>query len=136
MRSAVRIRLAPPFRKFLYVGISPSYPLRGAPRGGLAQRGGLSGLASTPPRAAARAAAPKRRTRPPKAIAQTANQAQPSARPASTSVSQWTSSNTRLAATATAMPTAKPASAGQARGPHQRPATSAKAAHEAAAVEV
>ena len=46
-------------------------------------------------RAAVSAAAPKRRIRPPKAIAQIANQAQPSARPAITSDSQCTSSSTR-----------------------------------------
>lgn len=40
--------------------------------------------------------------------------------------------STRLSATATAMPTAR---AGQARRPHQRPATSAKAAHAPTAVE-
>ena len=54
--------------------------------------------------AAVSAAAPKRRIRPPKAIAQTANQAQPSERPATTSVSQCTSSRTRVAATPTAIP--------------------------------
>ena len=58
-------------------------------------------------------AAPGLSILPPKATAQAANQAQPSARPARTSVSQWTSSSTRLAATATAMPTARPATAGQ-----------------------
>src|SRR5437868_4510811 len=91
-------------------------------------------LSGPPP--AARAEAPKLRRRPPKAIAQAANQAQPRARPPRTSVSQWTSRRTRLRATATAMPTAPPASAGQARRLHQRPATRAKAAQEAAAVEV
>ena len=74
--------------------------------------------------AAASAPAPKRRIRPPKAIAQTANQAQPSARPAITSVSQWTSSSTRLAATATAIPAASPQRSSLRAGPatpeHQR----------------
>src|SRR5581483_3220640 len=55
-------------------------------------------------RAATSAAAPKRRIRPPNAIAHRANHAQPSERPAITSVSQWTSSRTRLAATPTATP--------------------------------
>src|SRR5262245_37789852 len=74
--------------------------------------------------------------RPPNAIEQAANQAQPSARPPITSLSQGTSRTPRLSATATAIPTAPPASAGHARGPPQRPATNAKAAHEAAAVEL
>ena len=64
----------------------------------------------------ASAVAPKRSSRPPNATTTTAHQAQPSARPQTVSVSQWTPSITRLTATATAMPTAAPAQ-------HARPET-------------
>ncbi len=56
--------------------------------------------------AAVSTAAAGRSSRPPKITAQSANQPQPSASPPITSESQWRSRSTRLAATATAIPTA------------------------------
>ena len=70
------------------------------------QREVVGGIASA--RSAISTGAPKRSRRPPNAIAQSANQAQPSARPARTSVNQCTSSSTRDVATATAIATAAP----------------------------
>ena len=59
---------------------------------------------------ASSAAAPKRsKRRPPNAMLQAANHAQPRKSPAMTSESQCTSSKTRVHATATAIPTAAPA---------------------------
>src|SRR5690242_15189710 len=78
--------------------------------------------------------APNLRRRPPKAIAQIANQPHPKARPATTSESQWTPRRTRLHATATAMATATPAMNARIGGPRRRASTSAAAAYRAAAV--
>ena len=69
--------------------------------------------------------APKWRKRPPKAIAQIANHAQPNARPAMTSESQWTPSITRLQATPAAIAAAPPASSARVRGERRRASTSA-----------
>ena len=82
------------------------------------------------------AATPKRSMRPPKAIPQSTNQAQPSANPPITSLSQWKSSKTRLDATATAIPTAAPARTARAARGRRRPSSSAAAAQKAAAVVV
>jgi hypothetical protein len=84
------------------------------------------------PRAASSAAAPKRSRRPPKAMAQIENHAQPSARPAITSLSQCTSRSTRLPATITARPAATPASAARVGPPRPRLSRSAAAAKKAA----
>ena len=72
--------------------------------------------------------APNVRKRPPKAIAQMANHAQPKASPAMTSESQWTPSITRLHATATATAAAPPAMRARVRGARRRANTSATAA--------
>ncbi len=64
-----------------------------------------------------------------------ANQAQPRARPARTSETQWKSSSTRLVATATAIPTAPPARSARVRRPRPRASTSARAAYTQAAVD-
>ena len=71
------------------------------------------------------ATTPNRSRRPPKAMLQSVNHAQPSASPPITSVSQWTSSSTRLEATATAIPTAPPASTARAARGRRRPSRSA-----------
>ena len=57
-----------------------------------------------------------------------ANHAQPSASPPITSVNQWTSSSTRLAATATAIPTARPVTRARASRERRRARRSAAAA--------
>ena len=67
-------------------------------------------------RAASSAGAPNRSSRPPNAIAQTQNHAEPSASPAITSLSQCTPSSTRLPATSTASPAATPAMTARVRG--------------------
>ena len=69
-----------------------------------ASRAACAGRPRAASRSAVSAAAPNRSTRPPKAIAQTLNHAPPSASPASTSLSQWTESSTRLPATSTISP--------------------------------
>ena len=79
-------------------------------------------LLSWAERAASSAAAPKRSRRPPNATAQTENQAKPSARPAITSLSQCTSSSTRLPATMTTSPAAVPGDG----GPHAATAAAAE----------
>ena len=58
------------------------------------------------------------------------------ARPAITSVSQWTPSSTRVPATVTAIATAPPASIARTVGPRRRLTTSAMAAYVAAAAVV
>ena len=68
-------------------------------------------------------------------MAQAANQAQPSIRPAITSDSQCRSSSTRLQATATASATAVPASLARVRRLRRRARISAAAAKNAAAVD-
>ena len=74
------------------------------------------------------AVAPNRRIRPPKAMTQTANQAEPSAAPAMTSVSQWTSRRTRLEATASVSVTALPARTARSVRPRPRPSSRATVA--------
>jgi hypothetical protein len=75
-------------------------------------------------------------SRPPKAIEEMANHAQPRAKPAMTSENQWTSSRTREQATATAIAAAPAASAARARRLRPRPISSTTAAQNAAAVAV
>ena len=115
---------------------------RGNPEVGAVSRGWLSradGLGPPPLLAtlsATSAATPKRSMRPPKAIPQSTNQAQPSASPPITSLSQWKSRSTLLDATATAIPTAAPAKRARAARGRRRPSSSAAAAQKAAAVVV
>src|SRR6185437_4828528 len=93
---------------------------------GLARLAPLAAVASA---AATSVAAVGMSSRPPKTTATSANHAQPSARPPTTSDSQCRSRSTRLAATATAMPTAAPMTTCRAeRRLSQRPTTSAAAA--------
>ena len=77
-------------------------PVAERPPGAARSRGGAAAAACC----ATSAGAPKRSRRPPKAMLHAANHAQPSARPARTSLSQWASSRTRLAAIAAAIPAA------------------------------
>src|SRR6188768_3823432 len=83
---------------------------------------------------AASTGAPKLRSRPPNATAQTANHAHPKASPAIASDNQWTPSITRLVATATAIATAPAAISARVTGARRRARTSATAAYVAAAV--
>ncbi len=112
-------------------GSAPATPLTralGRPPGDLTRAG--------PPRLADRSTgAPNSSSQPPNAIVQAANHAQPSARPATTSDVQCRSSITRLHATATAMPTAAAARAARVPALRRRPASSASAAKNAAAVD-
>src|SRR4029453_3297644 len=79
------------------------------------------------------AGAPKWSRAPPKATEQTTNQPKPRAAPPITSVSQWTPSSTREAATATVIRAAPAASQAFTRRGRPRPTTSTTAAQVAAA---